>query len=342
MITQASIEQFLTLAAKAPSAHNSQPWKVIYCIERQTIEVHLNDPYVPKISDSTKRQSIISVGCFLANLMVILHDNNYAFKLYVDEFSFIEAGCLAKIELLDTKVLQPTLPFDLDRYLKKGLSAQIAKRYNDRGAYVKEDISSLVNDVASQYLTLCRNMGLYLTVIFDQEAMDRLGGLTAKAMSMIFALDGSKEELRHFVAADEDETTTRRMQLSSLTESRTRSVDRWLNSPKVGQQESMFWKQAIESGPAILCISGETDLHQDWLLVGIALELLLLEFTALGYCHSIWASLIEIPPMVPQLQEVIGLDSRPLALFRVGRPVKPMRRTAQRANLSSFAQHITI
>lgn len=342
MITQALIEKFLILAANAPSAHNAQPWKVIYSIKRQSIEIHLNEVCVPNVSDSTKRQSIISVGCFLANLMVILHDNNYSFKLYFNEFPSIETDYLARLELVDKRLLQPTLPFGLDKYLKKGLSTQIMKRHNDRGVYIKEDISSFVNEIASRYLLLCRNMGLHLTVVFDPSIINRLGELTAKAMNMIFALDASREELRHFVASGEDETTTRKMQLRSLTLSNLGSVDRWLNSPKTAQQESMFWKQSIESGPAILCVSGETDLHQDWLLVGIVLELLLLEFTALGYCHSVWASLIEIPPMVPQLKEAMELNSRPLALFRVGRPVKPMIKTSQRANLSSFAKEINL
>ncbi len=342
MLTQATLEQYLVLASKAPSAHNAQPWQVHYNIEQQLIEIYLNEANVPSVSDSTKRQSIISVGCFLANLMLILRDNDHSFKLHLNEFSTNETTYLAKLELLDGQSIQPSLPFELDKCLKKGLSSQILNRHNDRGAYAKEDIESRVNDVTGQYLAFCHSAGLHLTAAIDQKIINRLGELTAKAMSMIFALDSSREELKHFVASVEDENTTRKMQLRSLSLSTIGSVDRWLNSPETVQRESTFWKESIESGPAILCISGETDLRQDWLLVGIVLELLLLEFTALGYCHSIWASLVEIPPMVPLLKEALGVHSRPLALFRVGRPIAPMVRTSQRANITSFAKQMIL
>lgn len=338
-MSQQEIEKLLELAAKAPSAHNAQPWQVEYNPSGE-IRIGLNEALVPSISDGTRRESIISVGCYVANLLVLLNDNDIYYHLVINEFSPRQSGYLAKIQIVN-KPVKPDIYCNIEKYLRKGLSDQIINRHNDRGEYRSTDISSDLEGVSSIYSRLAEVLSLRLHCITDKSVAQKLGVLTADAMKIILELDSSKSELRNFVSSSENRKSDRTMQLSSLTTSNFKSVDSWLTDPSTVDREALFWKKSVESGPGFICISSYSDTRKDWLLTGILLELILLEITAKGYSHSIWASLIEIPLMVPQLMQVLAIDSRPLAIFRVGIPISPMPRTQQRAPLSQFAMLMT-
>ena len=69
-ITPELVGDLITTAGRAPSLHNSQPWR--FRFERNVLELHVDVRRAMRCSDPEARELIISCGAALYNLRLAL------------------------------------------------------------------------------------------------------------------------------------------------------------------------------------------------------------------------------------------------------------------------------
>lgn len=92
------ITHILKYASLAPSTFNSQPW---HCtIKNQRVEVWLDANRMPKISDKDGRFGVISVGCFIENLVIAAEHFGWEVAVEAEDSLLASSHKIASVRLL--------------------------------------------------------------------------------------------------------------------------------------------------------------------------------------------------------------------------------------------------
>lgn len=137
-------------ASLAPSGHNTQPWKVRVASPDRLLVGSAPDRWLPEV-DPDNRELLLSIGCFLENLLVAAGHHGYA----VDYRVIGESG--SSTDVLDVSLRPATpRPVALDRmrlrrtvrrgHLRRALSsadvAALASSLGDQHAYFPADVAA--------------------------------------------------------------------------------------------------------------------------------------------------------------------------------------------------------
>jgi len=314
-LTDSEMGRAAARAARAPSVHNTQPWRFV--ISRGSFELHADRQRQLAVLDPIGRQLTISCGCALFNARVALAAAGY--DVPVERLPDpARPDLLARI----------TLPLEASRGLAIGeLDAAIDLRRTNRRRFYEHTVDQ---HVVRRLAEAARAEAAELFAIDragDRRATARLSRL---ADAIQLADPAYRSELRAWTTTDPhrgDGVLTTTIAQAGLPAAGADDLPlRKFDSSGRG------WLPA-DPAPAddqcLLLLGTRRDDRLAWLRAGEALERVWLELTRLGYVASLLTQVIEVDHTNQQLCHELGLGMHPHLLMRVGQapdtPLSPRR-----------------
>lgn len=302
MLSEAEFEKLIEIARLAPSVHNTQPW--IISTDRENIEVRIDKGHKLGPGDPTGRQTIISLGIF-----------SEAINLAAEEIGFK----MTETKLSNDKVI---LKFKKDKP-KVNEVKFIKKRATDRSIYEK-----VVIDKAAEGLIKKSWSGgtLKIWVMKDESFMKELAEFTSKGIRLALSNPEFRKELSDYLVLP--------------WSGKKRGIAVWsLYIPAIlafmqplllkfgfntGQEAKLERKRWL-SASAVILITTDGDLHEDWFEAGRAYLRVSLAVEKLGLSQATSAATVEAATFHEDVEKMLGTNQRLQAVLRIGKGVKNRR-----------------
>lgn len=314
---QAVLRSTLQWAVRAPSSHNTQPWRFRLVDDR--VELYADRTRALPVVDPDDRALVISCGAALACIVVALRHHGHAGDVAVLPSPAVP-DLLASIGRGASHT--PTGP-ERQRF------AAIDRRHSHRGGFEDRAVpagvlTALVEDAAE--------LGVGLHSVTDAAAKRQVAALVAEGDRVQMSDPRFRAELASWVRTN----YTRRVDgipgyafgipgpLSLLGPLMMRHID-------MGNRQAVKDQQLATTAPVLLMLTTHDDTPADWLATGQALVNLLLTATAAGLAASFLNQPIEVGALRKPLADLLAPSGGvPQLLLRLGYPASADRATPRR------------
>lgn len=292
-------------ATRAPSVHNTQPWRFV--LLRDGIEIRADRRRQLVVLDPRARQLMISCGCAVFNARVALAAAGY--DVVVERFpDVVRSDVVARL----------TVRAQVNDWVSIGeLDSEINLRRTNRRHFADERVSPAVIDdlvrcAAAEGAELLPITGAAhrLAIARLSQQADRIENadpayraeLRAWTTDNLRRLDGVSAAAVPYAGVGAQAHNT-----LPIREFDSRGMG-WLPADtSAGVNESLLLLGTLDDGPAA------------WLRAGEALEHVWLELTRAGYAASPLTQVIEVAETHQKLRTELQLAMHPDVLLRVGR-----------------------
>jgi hypothetical protein len=304
-----AIVPILEAAMRAPSSHNTQPWR--FRVDDGVVHLYADRTRALPVNDPHDRELAISCGCALFHLRVAAAANGLAPNVHLfpdpaDEdllatVSFLPAGDAA----------------DPD--------ASLAEFIDHRHTYRKRfEPRQIPESVLAELVFAAKAEGAMLHLMSTEDLRHQVAQLVAEGDAALWANPSWRRELAAWMhPRRRGDGLTVPWLTGPLTQLVVRTFD-------MGEGQGAKDRQIADESPVLAVLTTSGDVQADWLLAGQALSRLLLQACR----HKVQASFlnqpIEIPALRPKLQNLIGAVGFPQMVIRLGYiddrlPVTPRR-----------------
>jgi hypothetical protein len=271
MIAENIFLRLICEAAKAPSGHNTQPWKFI--IKGDTINICPDYSRALPVVDSDNHALFISLGCALENLIVAAeHQGLKAFpSITVDT----ENPC---IRVVLTEAESST---------KESLSEYIPLRQVSRGAYSSRRVENEELDKLREEIAI---PGTEVRYFITPEEIEALAPLIIEGSDLQFANKRFVEELVKWIRFNKRDAERSRDGIWGATMNMP-SIPRWVGSfimkrLVTAESESKRWKKLISASAGFALFMVEKDDVEHWIALGRSFQRFGLLTTKMGIKHA--------------------------------------------------------
>lgn len=297
-LTDDQFRAAVELAVRAPSLHNSQPWR--FRRAGDTVDVYADAARQLPVADPTGRGVRLACGAALLNLRLALaaQGRPAMADLFPDR---ARPELLARLTLGQDRPASPA---------EAALAAAIPKRHSQRAPF----LDTAVPPTHRVALTAAaeRESGV-LVLVTDRSAIAHVAELVRSANTTLANRPGYLDELRAWTRPDgpaED------------------GVPRRAGGPAPAPHEMLTRRdfggapapehRRYESEPllAVLCSLGDSP--HDQVVAGQALQRVLLTATSVGLVASMLSQPIEVPADRDQLRTRLGRVTVPQMVLRIG------------------------
>jgi nitroreductase len=304
--------QIVAAATRAPSIHNTQPWRFVAGPDR--LDVYLDTERALPVLDPTGRQQIISCGSSVEFAVVAL----------------AAAGHAAEVELLPDDVDPTHLATvrvtgghdasDDDR----ALAAAIERRHTVRAAF---EPRALPDGLLDRLEHDASAFGTWFKPITRSEEEVATVFLLSRAEEMEQSDPAYVAELQSWMRTDPAAVDGVPIEAVPSDDPRTRPSNWLIRDFVVGQREER--SDFLGAGdpdapppdverPTVVLMGTEDDDRYSWLLAGRALGRVLLHATAAGVAASPLTQALDWPATRTRLQSRLSLVGHPQMLLRMG------------------------
>jgi nitroreductase len=310
----------LELACRAPSVHNTQPWR--WRIADHSVHLYADESRLLPATDPTGRELVISCGAALHHARVAFASVGWR----TDVHRLPNPG--QPLHLASIEFARPgSVPDDV-----VALASAIASRHTDRRPFLPAPVPDAVLDRLETAAILNDAM---LTAVDTEPALREL----VVAMSQINELQRDDTGYRSELAV----WAGRRLgAVDGVPASALRGVDA-ASRPVLGRDFSPAGRgdlavPPIDDGALLAVLSTMVDDRHSWLCAGEALSAVLLVATAAGLASCTLSQVGEVPMIRDVIRTaVLDGDGEPQLLLRLGWPVttsypaplSPRRRLAE-------------
>lgn len=299
VVDPAVIERAVTIAARSPSLHNSQPW--IWVVEGPELQLYLDRSRIVRYTDASGREALISCGAMLDHLRLAMAATGW--RSVVQRFP--NPNNFTHIASVD---FRPGGEVDTATAARANA---ILRRRTDRLPFLPPPDW---HTVESALRALLQTGDVRLDVIDEQ-----LRGELAEASSLTEAMRRRDpayiSELDWWTAPFELDEGIPRSALNSVAEADQVSINR--SFPSAGHS-----RRRVSVGPdraKVVVLSTPSNTRDDALAAGEALSTVLLECTAAGLATCTVTHLTELDAGRALIGELLGSDAHPQVLIRIGR-----------------------
>jgi hypothetical protein len=301
-------------ATRAPSIHNTQPWRFVAAPDR--LDVYLDTERSLPVLDPTGRQQIISCGSAVEFAVVALAAAGHATEvdLLPDD---ADLDRLAAV-----RVTGPRDVSDEDR----ALAAAIDRRHTVRAAFESRAVPERLVDRLQRESA---SFGAWFKPITRSEEEVATVFLISRAEEMEQSDPAYLAELESWVRTDPSAVDGVPVEAVPSGDPHTRPSNWLIRDFVVGQRgEQQLFREAGDPDapppdverPTVVLMGTEDDDRYAWLLAGRALGRVLLHATAEGVAASPLTQALDWPATRSRMQSRLSLVGHPQMLLRMGYP----------------------
>lgn len=314
---------WIRAATRAPSIHNTQPWR--FELHADGIVARLDPTRALGATDPEGRERWMSLGCAVENMVVAArHD-----------------GELLEVEPPSARDGSVALRARRHRTAPDGLYQAIVERQTNHRLYDGHPLDPAVIEALER---IRPEPGIHLRLLTDPATFAPLARLAEIATVAQMGDGRVRDELRAWtrftereVAESLDGMNAHALALHPPPGWLARALFPILNAPKASaaRQASL-----VQSASAIVVLGVTNDAPREWLGAGRTLERLLLHLTLLGVQHDYFNEIAREPSLHQRLAWLVRFhDMRPVALLRLGRA--PAHAQTPRRTLDDVIVHPT-
>lgn len=301
-----NIKELVAYAIKAPSGHNTQPWK--FKVSETSIRIMPDYNRRLEVVDPDDHALFISLGCALENLLIAARHAGYSptvsYHLHNTSEEYVQ------VDLVPDTIAGQTDLFDA---IEKRQSTRAT--YN-RAAIPAEHLKKLQEAAATQNSVSCR-------IIEDKQEIAAITQLVKEANIRQFKNEHFRKEMENWIRFNDKTASTSRDGLRSAVMG-SPAVPTWfgklyfnyLVSPT---KEAEKAAAGIASSSALAVFVTEDSTKEGWVKLGQSFERFALRATALGIKHAHLNMPCEEVPVRQKLKQLLGYTTaEPLLLIRLG------------------------
>jgi len=312
-VEQQDWAQVVAAATRAPSIHNTQPWRFVAGPDR--LDVFLDRDRALAVLDPTRRQQVISCGSAVEFAVVSLsaagHDGGV--DLLTDDG---DPDHLATIEVTGTRE-----PSDEDRVLAEAIQRRHTVRAPFESRAVPAELISRLQEEAAFFDT-------WVKPITRSEEEVATVFLISRAEEMEQSDPAYVAELQRWLRTDPAAVDGVPVEAVPSEEPQSRPSNWLIRDFVVGQREQRSYVPAGDPDapppeverPTVVMMGTGGDDRYDWLQAGRALGRVLLHATAAGLAASPLTQALDWPATRTRLQSRLSLVGYPQMLLRMGYP----------------------
>jgi nitroreductase len=312
-LTPGEVEGLLTAAGRAPSLHNSQPWR--FRVRPQVIELWADPERRLPAADPTGREQRLACGAALFNLRLALHGLGVR-PLVTLHADADRPDLLAAVRYGGRR---PPTPVQLR------LLAAVPRRHTNRLPFADEPVTAGERTALRK---AAMEEGAWLHLVEDEAERQALVRLVADAHGVQQADPAYRTEAAQWVAVSADR---RDGVPAHANELRPSAHERWVMRDFTGGRGRPTASAGItfEREPAIAVLSSYAFGPYTDISAGQAMQRVLLTATADGLTTSFLSQVIEVDRTREQLRRLLRGQHGPQVVLRVGRgwpvPATPRR-----------------
>jgi nitroreductase len=302
ILTDTQFAAAVATAVRAPSIHNSQPWR--FQLATDGIDLRLDPDRVLPVADPTGRAARISCGAALYNLRLALAVRGTPAQVTLRPDPH-DHHLLAR---LTPAAPRPATPQETR------LHAAIAHRHTNRDPYADTAVEAVVQN---QLATAARTEGAGLLLITTPVGVETIAAIVRSADETLNRDEAYLAELRAWTRTNQDAADG----VPTTAGGPAPNPDQLLARRDFGGAES---HREFERDPLLGVLCSHGDHPADDLTAGMALQRVLLTATDLGLACSMFTQPTDVPAMREQLRAALGRHDNPQVLLRFGYAVRPV------------------
>ena len=301
-ISLADFEFLVAQAVKAPSGHNTQPWK--FRQNESAVEVYPDFDRRLPVVDPDDRELFVSLGCAVENLCLAAQTKGYKSAVSVGDKGVIT------VSLAEEAGVKPSPLFN-----------QIDARQTNRSVYSGEEIAL---DALKRLQAIRSEDGVSVhyyarqTKQFNDIEQYVFQGNTNQMQNEAF-----KAELKswmRFNKKHQDQT----LDGLSYAVFGAPNVPRWMAEPIMSmainaKTQNKADREKIASASHLVLFTTRENSRREWVDLGRTLQRFLLTATELGIAHAYLNQPNEQPEIAAEMAKTLDLDGEyPTVLLRIG------------------------
>lgn len=308
MDTTAVIEQALLAATRAPSVHNTQPWRFV--VAPPLMEVHLDRGRVLPVVDPAAREARMSCGAALLNLRLAVQAAGRAavVELLPDPG---RPDLLAVVRLSGVRIPTPE---------QTTLAHAIARRATNRRPFTDRAVPPAHRGALVRAAEAERG---HLILLDTPRKLATLATLLRRADHLQQEDPDFRRELAEW--ADRSAAGGDGVPRSA---GGPRPASGSLLTPRQFHGESTV-ERPFERDPFVVVLTTHGDTPADHLRAGLAMQRVLLSATVVGLSASFLSQPVEVPHTRAALRALLDVPGQPQTVLRIGYG-QPVARTPRR------------
>jgi nitroreductase len=297
MFTDAELRIAVTAAVRAPSQHNSQPWR--FRLRDGAIEVLADPGRRLTVADPTGWSLRIACGAavFNARLALAVNGTPAQARLRPDAS---DPELLARLVPDRARPATPT---------ERRLSEAIPRRHSNRRPFWPDPVPA---DVRAQLVQAARAEGAWLDLLVGTAAVGALAEIAHGAHRVLERDPRYREELARWTGTGTDRDGVPASAGGPIAEPQDLLPQRAFGDRPRGAGRD------FEAEPLVAVLGSPGDTAGDQLNAGQALQRVLLTVTDAGLAASMISQPIEVPQAREQLRLALGRFGAPQMVLRVG------------------------
>ena len=313
------LTELVRLATKAPSSHNTQPWR--FELRDGSVRARADTDRWLEVADRDQRELYISLGCAAENLVIAARHEGLGPEVALEADS-ATGGTVATITLgrgNDGRgAAQRRGELHVDRPGGLDLFEEIPRRRTSHRPFDGRRLPARELDLLRD---ACDGHGVELALLDDEESVRRVADLSAEADREQFGDPAWRRELGRWIGRG---VLGARWPVSRIAQAVVTNVN-------MGESTARKNAALIAGASSVGILWTHTDTHDDHVRAGRAYERIALAASAMGIATHPVSQALEVPRLKDRLATLLPVaDAVPHHVFRMGYATDEDRATPRR------------
>ena len=294
--------EIVRLASKAPSGHNTQPWR--FRISDDQITILPNYKVALPVVDPDNRELFISLGCAVENLFIASEHLGYKAQISSCCPEGITINLIRTSEIKDNPLFAQIEKRQTNRYLYNG------KRISEE---TLEQISSLCKEDQVQFYIFEKESAIAQTIkeYIREGNKIQMNDKLFKSELLSWMRFNTKQ-----VEATQDGLSHQVFGSPALPQYIAKHVVSMFLKPNLQNKSDM---KKIDSSSHLVVFTTCTNTFKGWINSGRTLQHFLLKLSEQGISYAFMNQPCEVETLVSKLQSVLSVNNEyPTILLRIG------------------------
>lgn len=301
-LSRADLVKMVEWAARAPSGHNTQPWR--FAFGESGVEIHPDFTKALPAVDPDDRELYISLGCATENLCIAASHMGYEATVSLKEYGVI---C---VNLFKRETVEPSKLFS------SMTKRQTNRRVYSGAAIPEENIRTLERLPVEPGVTV----RYYKS---GSDGFNKIAQMIYQGNIQQMNDKAFKDELRSWMRYNkkhQDETRDGLSYAAFGAPNLPRCISKFVMSQMINEKsQNKSDRKKIASSSHLVLLTTKNDTVEQWVALGRTLERLLLSTTEMGVAHAYANQPNEIRELARAMAGALGIaDEYPAIILRIG------------------------